>query len=155
MNTQHSTPTPITRRELRDKINARSERKEGDGRALYILRRSLRSLELFCTPDTIGGDLALDICHAIDELEEQPSPIEVANVLYETGMTPRELVDKLHEYRELLAAARVTIYSSMDQCSGNVQHFYINNLKGREDLLRDAETGKFFPLSKYQPVTPA
>ena len=61
--------TTITRRELRDKIQERSAKKEGDGTALYTMRRGLRSLELFCTPDTIGGDLALEVCHAIDAVE--------------------------------------------------------------------------------------
>ncbi len=61
--------TAITRRQLRDMIATRSPRKDGDGQALYILRRALRSLELFCTPDTIGGDLAHEICMAIDELD--------------------------------------------------------------------------------------
>jgi hypothetical protein len=80
---------------------------------------------------------------------------EAFNVLTETGMTPRELADMVHEYREQLAAVRLTLYADLNQCGGNVQHHYTNHLKHREDLDRDAETGKFFPLSKYQPVTPA
>lgn len=63
------TITPITRAELRAKITERMERRETDGSALFTLRRGLRSLELFATPDTLGGDVALDICHAVDEVE--------------------------------------------------------------------------------------
>ena len=77
------------------------------------------------------------------------------NVLHETGCTPRELADMLHEYRELLAEARITLYVDLYGCSGNVQHFYTNKLKHREDLERDPETGKFFPISKHQPKSPA
>lgn len=80
---------------------------------------------------------------------------EAVNTLQETGFTPAELAGRVHEYREQLAAVRLTLYADLDQCGGNVQHHYTNHLKHREDLDRDAETGKFFPLSKYQPVTPA
>lgn len=58
-----------TRNELRAMITERMDRKDTDGNALYLLRRGLRSLELFVTPDTVGGDLAMDICAAIDEIE--------------------------------------------------------------------------------------
>lgn len=63
------TITPITCAELRAKITERMERRETDGSALFTLRRGLRLLELFATPDTLGGDVALDICHAVDEVE--------------------------------------------------------------------------------------
>lgn len=58
-----------TRKELLAMIAERMDRKDTDGNALYLLRRGLRSLELFVTPDTVGGDLAMDICAAIDEIE--------------------------------------------------------------------------------------
>ena len=91
-----------------------------------------------------------------DEIEPNAELIaEAFNVLHETGMTPRELAERVHEYREQLAAVRMTLYADLDRCSGNVQHYYTNHMKHREDLDRDPKTGKLFPLSKYQPVTAA
>ena len=87
------TITPITRAELRAKITGRMERRETDGSALFTLRRGLRSLELFATPDTLGGDVALDICHAVDEVERLLSQRdELAAKLGEAAYTKPTLI---------------------------------------------------------------
>lgn len=49
---------------------------------------------------------------------------------------------KIHEYRELLAEVRLTIYADLDRCPGRIQMLY-SRLKQMEDLDRDPATGKF------------
>lgn len=72
---------------------------------------------------------------------------EAFNVLHETGYTPAELAEQAHEYRELLAEARLHLYANLEGLPGNVQRFYANKLKVRPDLQRDP-SGRFNP---YQP----
>lgn len=82
-----------TRKELRAMIAERMARKDTDGNALYLLRRGLRSLELFATPDTVGGDLAMDICAAIDEIERIAKLEEALENVMRYCVTPNGFPD--------------------------------------------------------------
>lgn len=62
--------TPITHQQLQGLINERSERRDTDEQALYTLRRILRSVAPFARPDTMGGEIAHEVVHAVDQVEK-------------------------------------------------------------------------------------